>query len=32
MFDIIDLPGLLAVTMFFLSVGAVFIKTGSSNE
>jgi|TARA_B100001094_G_scaffold317746_1_gene360499 hypothetical protein len=32
MFENINIPAVLAVTMFFLSIGAVFSKTGAPDE
>jgi hypothetical protein len=32
MFENMNIPAILAVVMFFLSVGAVLAKTGSSDE
>ena len=32
MFENMNIPAILAVTIFFLTVGAVLIKTGASNE
>tara|TARA_R100000951_G_scaffold99592_1_gene90014 strand:+ start:271 stop:375 length:105 start_codon:yes stop_codon:yes gene_type:complete len=32
MFENINIPAVLAVTIFFLSIGAVFAKTGASDE
>jgi hypothetical protein len=32
MLENVDIPGLLAVTIFFLSIGAVLINTGASDE
>jgi len=32
MFENADIPGLLAVTLFFLSIGVVFVKAGAPDE
>tara|TARA_Y100000389_G_scaffold143687_1_gene141999 strand:+ start:201 stop:305 length:105 start_codon:yes stop_codon:yes gene_type:complete len=32
MIESINIPGILAVTIFFLTVGAVLIKTGVNDE